>query len=490
MIADLKHYPTMKDSGVEWLREVPAHWEVRRLKDTVVGCVNGVWGSDPNGSDDLPCVRVADFDRGSLRVKHSVQTLRAISQSERQRRTLSSGDLLLEKSGGGERQPVGTVVLFDHEAPAVCSNFVARMPVREGYSSHFLTYLHSTLYAKGLNKRSIKQTTGIQNLDSSAYLSEFAGLPPLPEQAAIVRYLDHVDRRVRRLTRAKRKLIALLTEQKQAIIHRAVTRGLDPDVALKDSGVEWLGEVPEHWGVVPLRYLGTKFGSGVTPKGGATVYQHTGIPLIRSQNVHFSGLRLDGVARISRDLHEQQSGSHVRPGDVLLNITGASLGRVCSVPDDFVEGNVNQHVCIIRPQKLKITPRYLSSFLSTPKIQMLIQFEQTGAAREGLTLDSIRSFKVPLPSPEEQVAIIEHLQVATANIDTTITRAEREIELLTEYRTRLIADVVTGKLDVRDAAAALPEVDPLAEDDSADDLDAGLALDADELDEAAEEAEA
>ena len=132
---------------------------------------------------------------------------------------------------------------------------------------------------------------------------------------------------------------------------------------------------------------------------------------------------------------------------MLLNITGASLGRVCSVPDDFVEGNVNQHVCIIRPQKLKITPRYLSSFLSTPKIQMLIQFEQTGAAREGLTLDSIRSFKVPLPSPEEQVAIIEHLQVTP--LASTPPSPRRTRDRTNDRRTRLIADVVTASSRAR-----------------------------------------
>ena len=135
-------------------------------------------------------------------------------------------------------------MLFDHETRAVCSNFIARMTVREGFDSTFLTFLHSALYSIRLNARSIKQTTGIQNLDSAGYLGESAAFPPLAEQAAIVRYLDHVDRRIRRYVSAKRKLIALLEEEKQAVINQAVTRGLDPNVRLKPSGVEWLGDIP------------------------------------------------------------------------------------------------------------------------------------------------------------------------------------------------------------------------------------------------------
>ena len=162
MIAEFKAYPAMKDSGVEWLGEVPEHWEVRRLGDSVANCVTGVWGSEPNGLDDLPCVRVADFDRQRLRVRMHKPTMRAIAPNERRRRLLKSGDLLLEKSGGGDQQPVGVVMLYDHDVAAVCSNFVSRILVNEGFDSGFLTFLHSMLYAIRLNTRSIKQTTGIQ----------------------------------------------------------------------------------------------------------------------------------------------------------------------------------------------------------------------------------------------------------------------------------------------------------------------------------------
>ena len=465
----LRPYPAYRDSGVEWLGRVPEHWEVRRLGATTERLVAGTWGSDPTGHDDIVCVRVADFDRRRLGVNLRKPTLRSVPVGERQRRLLEPGDLLLEKSGGGDLQPVGVVVHFDHGQEAVASNFIGRMRVRRQHSARYVLYLNSVLYAIRLTVRSIKQTTGIQNLDVGAYLSESVPLPSLSEQHAIARFLDYADRRIRRYTRAKERLVELLEERKRALIHEAVTGRIDvrtgqPYPAYKDSGVEWLGKVPEHWEVVALRHLATKFGSGVTPRGGATVYEVKGIPLLRSQNVHFEGLRLEGVARIPLHLHLALNGTHVKPRDVLLNITGASIGRVCTVPDDLSDANVNQHVCIIRPRPERVLPDFLAAFLSTPGMQEAIALEQVGASRQGLTLDSIRSFKLFVPPVLEQTIIGEAVHGAWDRFDLLASAAQRQIALLKEYRTCLIADVVTGKMDVREAAARLPETNPLTDD--------------------------
>ena len=244
---DAKPYPSYKGSGVSWTGDVPEHWEIRRLGDSAERCINGTWGEEPDGVNDLACIRVADFDRKQWKVGLEKLTMRAITPRERSRRFLKPGDLLLEKSGGGDNQLVGVVVLYDHDLNAVTSNFVGKLEVRDGYHPKYLTYLHATLYALEINKRSIKQTTGIQNIDAYAYLSESVAYPPSEEQDAIVRYLDDADHRIRAYVSAKEQLIALLEEERQAVIHQAVTRGLDPNVKLKPSGVEWLGDVPEHW---------------------------------------------------------------------------------------------------------------------------------------------------------------------------------------------------------------------------------------------------
>ena len=220
-------YSAYKDSGVEWLGKVPEHWEVRRLGATTEPLVAGTWGSDPTGRDDIVCVRVADFDRRRLGVNLRKPTLRSVPAGERQRRLLEPGDLLLEKSGGGDLQPVGAVVRFDHDQEAVASNFIGRMRVRRQHSARYVLYLNSVLYAIRLTVRSIKQTTGIQNLDVGAYLSEFVPLPPLPEQTAVARFLDDSDRCIRRHISATEWQIALLHEYRARLIADVVTGKLD-----------------------------------------------------------------------------------------------------------------------------------------------------------------------------------------------------------------------------------------------------------------------
>ena len=307
----------------------------------------------------------------------------------------------------------------------------------------------------------VQKSRGIGSGFNRLYTENFGSIsvpvPPLPEQATIVRYLNHSDDRIQRYISAKERLIQMLEEEKRAVIHYAVTRGLDPSVRFKPSGIEWLSNIPAHWEVRRLGQIATKFGSGITPRGGSTVYQESGIPFLRSQNIHFDGLRLRDVARITPSLHRQLSGSHVKPSDVLLNITGASIGRVCSVPGNFAECNVNQHVCIIRPIQSRLLPKLLAAFLSIPMMQLEIQFEQSGASREGLTLQSIRNFRIIVPPLPEQTAIVAYLDKASADIDTAVSVASSQIELLQEYRIRLIADVVTGKLDVRETEATFPD---------------------------------
>ena len=225
--AGLDPSPRLKPSGVEWLGEVPEHWEVARLKWSAVGTVNGVWGEEADGENDIACVRVADFDRRSFRVDFSDPTMRAVGASQRSGRELRPGDLLLEKSGGGEKQMVGCVVLYDHDEPAVSSNFVARILLADGADSGFWTYMHAALYSGKLNYPAIKQTTGIQNLDSNAYFNTPTPFPPLEEQRAIAAFLDRETQRVDSLTNEVESAIERLQEYRTALVTAAVTGKVD-----------------------------------------------------------------------------------------------------------------------------------------------------------------------------------------------------------------------------------------------------------------------
>lgn len=443
MITNLKPYPAYKDSELPWLGHVPEHWELApnrslmRIRKKLVGERHGAFTL-------LSLTKLGVIVRDITEMRGKFSSDPGTSQEVRK------GDLVMCLFDVPETPR--TVGLSGHAGMITGAYTV--MECRRPESAKFLE-----LFYIAMDDRKLLSPlySGLRNtIPKERLLGTKTPLPPPSEQAAIVRFLDWANGRLERAIRAKRKIITLLNEQKQAIIHQAVTRGLDPSVRLKPSGIPWLGEIPEHWEVRRLKTLGTKFGSGVTPRGGASVYQDEGVPFLRSQNIHFGGLRLEGVARISADIHRQMAGTHVRPNDVLLNITGASIGRVCAVPEGCGEANVNQHVCIIRPIRSRCDSSYLALFLSTTAAQTAIVVAQNGSSREGLSVSSVKALPILLPPLSEQHSIQQRLQADTQPLDSAISRLEREITLLREYRTRLVADVVTGKLDVREAAERLP----------------------------------
>lgn len=217
----------MKDSGVPRIGVIPTNWEITRIAASIASVKNGTWGADPGGAYDLRCVRVADFDRASQSVHDRNITFREVRPSERVGRLLMRGDLLLEKSGGGENSPVGFVVLFDSDEPAVTSNFVARIKLKEGMDPRFWNYVHGSNYRSRLTVRSIKQSTGIQNLDHVNYFNEAAALPPYSEQVAIANYLDRETAELDAAIADAREAIALSKERRAALISAAVAGKID-----------------------------------------------------------------------------------------------------------------------------------------------------------------------------------------------------------------------------------------------------------------------
>jgi type I restriction enzyme S subunit len=216
----------------------------------------------------------------------------------------------------------------------------------------------------------------------------------------------------------------------------------------KDSGVEWLGEIPAHWEVKRLKWVVSQIGSGKTPKGGSQIYSSSGVIFLRSQNIHFDGLRLEDVVYIDDVIDKEMASTRVMPQDVLLNITGASLGRCSIIPSDFPAANVNQHVCIIRPIQKSIQPSFLLSAIASNTIQAQIFSLENGTSREGLTFSQIANLVLAVPSNlSEQNAIASFLDRETAKIDALIAKKERLIELLQEKRTAIINHAVTKGLD-------------------------------------------
>jgi type I restriction enzyme S subunit len=320
---------------------------------------------------------------------------------------------------------------------------------REGFEPrYFKVYFKSfdfisslTLFVTGIREG--------QNIDYERLSRAFMPLPPPAEQAAIVRFLDWANGRLERAIRAKRKVIALLNEQKQAIIHRAVTRGLDPTVPLKPSGIPWLGEIPAHWEVMRSKYI----------------YKEVDIRSSTGQETHLSmsqrlGLVPSSQIEVRRLISESYVGAKLcEKGDLVLNRLKAHLGVFALAPE---QGVVSPDYTILRPVR-EINERFFEAVYRTPACRVELYQRAKGIVQGfwRLYTDDFYDIRVPVPPVDEQKHIMAQLDIDLSGVTTAISRLEREIELLREYRTRLIADVVTGKLDVRTAAAQLPDEDPL-----------------------------
>ena len=424
----MKRYESYKDSGVEWLGEVPSHWELKRLKQLFVekkhrqnlslNCGAISFGKVIEKADDKVTEATKRSYQEVLKGEFLINPLNLNYDLISLRIALSEIDVVVS---------AGYIVLKEKKI------------INKKYFSYLL-HRYDVAYMKLLGS-GVRQTINYGHISDSILV-----IPPISEQQKIAQFLDDKTAKIDQAVDLAEKQIALLKEHKQILIQNAVTRGLNPDVPLKDSGVEWIGQVPEHWSVKKIKYVTSKIGSGITPLGGGSNYIDGGIPLLRSQNIHFDRIDLNDVARISEFTHNSMKNSKVRKGDVLLNITGGSLGR-CFYVDSNEEMNVNQHVCIIRPNK-KINTIFLNMLLASEIGQKQIWFFQQGGGREGLNFQAIKNFYLPLPDLEEQQKIAIYLDKQAAKIDQAIALKTAHIEKLKEYKSVLINDVVTGKVRV------------------------------------------
>ena len=358
--------------------------------------------------------------------------------------------------------------------------------LRPGFES-YARYIHELVRSAPFNWELQVRSKGIWisrlQLTDEAFLEAPFPVPPEPDQLAIVRYLDHADRRIRRHIRAKQRLIGLLEEQKQVIVHRAVTRGLEPNVRFKPSGVEWLEEMPENWEVkrakaVCSAIIDCKNRTPAAIDGGPYI-------VVRTTCVRNGRFGLNGSYRTDESNYRIWTARGApRAGDVFFT-REAPAGEACLVPErtDLCMG---QRMMYLRPDPQMLDARFLLLNIYGPLTRKYVELVTNGSTVGHLRLGQVYALPLLWCPLEEQQAIVRHVAEATKDIDTAISSAHREISLLREYRTRLVADVVTGKLDVRAAAAKLPEAG--AENGDASDL--SDASDASDLSDRSDESDA
>lgn len=419
-------YAEYKDSNIQWLGKIPSHWAVDRIKWSVHSSQNGIWGNEADGGpDDIRCVRVADFNRPKFSIHDNDVTFRSVSRAERRGRILRRGDLILEKSGGGEKNPVGFVVHYDREEEAVTSNFVAKVSLARGMEPRFWTYLHHWLYSSRLTQPSIKQTSGIQNLDQQSYFDERVCFPPAQEQVLVADFLDRETAKIDALIVKQQQLVATLREDRTATITHAVSRGLDSDSEPEPAAGVWSDVAPGHWKVAPLKHL-VQMQSGVNitaesiePSGEYAVYGGNGLRGYTSRPTH--------------------SGEFI-----LIGRQGALCGNVHRVRGEFW---ASEHAIVCTP-RTELSVGWLSNLMEA---MSLGQYSQA-AAQPGISADVLGNLRVAVPPVPEQCRMAAMLEASEKRFNALVGKSREIIGTLLEFRSALITDAVTGKIDVRGVA--------------------------------------
>ena len=447
----MQPYPAYRDSGVEWLGEVPEHWEVRRLRTVLAGVTK-------RNRPDLPLLSVVREKGVILRdVSDSTGNYNYIPDDLSNYKLVRRGWFAINKMKAWQGS-FGVSAYDGIVSPAYHIYTVSGVE-----TDFFHVAIRSRAYVPYFSAASDGVRIGQWDLAATRMREIPFVVPTKPEQSRIARFLDHADRRIRRYIRTKERLIELLEEEKQATIHEAVTGRIDvrtgqPYPAYKDSGVEWLGRVPEHWEVAGLGYRYEQC-LGKMLDGKRITGEHL-VPYLRNIDVQWDKINVADLPQM--DIRPDEMPRYtVQPGDLLV-CEGGEVGRCAIWRGEIDPCGFQKALHRLRPRDgERDTPRFLYYGLAVAVT--------SGAFADGhestiahLTGEKLRRHRFAFPSTDEQTTIVRYLDATERLSSARRASLLRQIDLLREYRTRLIADVVTGKLDVREAAADLPRTDPLA----------------------------
>ena len=439
----------MKDSGIEWIGEIPREWEVTKTLNGLSMPITDGPHTTPELFDDgiaFVSAEAVSSGNGIIDFSHIRGFISQEFYDECCKKYVPEiDDIYMIKSGA----TTGKVAIVNTLEPV----FTIWSPLavfRSNTNIIWPKYLYYQLQSDGYQKQvqlgwsfGTQQNVGMRVLEQLKIT-----IPPLPEQQSIADFLDtqcaHIDSVIEKTCAAVEEYKKL----KQAVITQAVTKGIRPNREMKDSGIEWIGEIPREWRMTKIKVGVSKVGSGKTPSGGAEVYADEGIVFLRSQNIYDTGIVIDSPTFITNETDEEMKNTRVQPNDVLLNITGGSIGRCCIFPNYLKQANVNQHVSIVRVIKTIILSEFMHLYWISDLGKMSIQLFQTGGNREGMTADAIKNSPIAIPDLPEQSEIVAYLDEKTAAIDSLIQKKEQLITELEAYKKSLIYEYVTGKKEV------------------------------------------
>lgn len=441
-------YAEYKPSGVEWLGEVPAHWTVSRLKWFMERNDGGVWGDDPDGEESTIVLRSTDQTVDG-RWKFDDPALRKLSAQDKAAARLAAGDLLVTKSSGSSLHIGKTTLVNDEIARMECcySNFMQRIRLNAGFSPQLAWHILNNEITRTQFDLASNSTTGLANLNGTMIGDVLLAAPPTAEQTAIAAFLDRETAKIDALVAEQQKLIALLKEKRQAVISHAVTKGLNPNAPMKPSGIEWLGDVPAHWEVKPLKWLTDPerpIMYGIVLPGPDV---GEGIPILKGGNVKPSRMNLESMARTTPEIEAPYARARLKAGDLVYSIRG-SIGDCELVPEPLAGSNITQDVARVAVA-VDACSRWVRFALLASAVREELASGSLGAAIRGVNIFDLKRASLPTPPLREQTEIADYLDNATAKLDELTCEAERTITLLKERRSALISAAVTGQIDVR-----------------------------------------
>lgn len=442
-----KKYSTYKDSGIEWLGEIPEHWEVSKLKYLTHKIVDGTHFTPTYTETGVPFLRVTDLKNEKI----NLDKTKFISIEEHKklikRCNPNKGDILLSKNG-----TIGITKVVDWNFPFSIFVSVCLIKPRPLLNSYFFSNLFGSK-AVEVQITESGQTTSVTNLHLEKIRELKCVLPPLSEQTIIANFLDYKLEQINRFISKKKQLIALLKEQKAAIINQAVTKGLDPAVKMKASGIEWLGEIPEHWEVRKLKYVANCFPSNVDKHSKENEQQ---VRLCNYTDVYKNDfITNDMKLMIATAKDEQIVKFSLIKGDVIItkdSETADDIANPALVIENLENVICGYHLSVLRPYD-KLIGEYLLRALQCKVINVQFELCSNGVTRVGLGVADMKKAKIPLPPINEQQNIANYIQKECNIVANTINIIQKEITLVEEYKTALIAEAVTGKIDVRQWSA-------------------------------------
>lgn len=434
----VKPYPKYKPSGIEWLGDVPVTWEVKPLK-AVVSCNNETLSEDTHQDYEIQYVDISSVD--AIEGVQHTEALLFKGAPSRARRRVRDGDVIVStvrtylKAIASITSPPDNLI--------VSTGFAVLRPLPDVLPSFAGRMVSSTYVIDEV----IARSTGVSYpaINASDLVRIPVAIPPVSEQSAIVAFLDRETAKIDTLIAKQEKLIELLQEKRQAVISHAVTKGLDPTVPMKPSGVEWLGDVPEHWETKRLRHLSPHVTVGIVVEP-SKYYCDDGVPALRSLNVRPGSISMENLVYISEDANEQLAKSKLQTGD-LVAVRSGQPGTTAVIPKELDGCNCIDLIIIRKPTDM--CEQFLCWYLASDVAVRQFSEGSGGAIQQHFNIGTAVNLVCTVPSLIEQRAIAAHLDEATSKIDALIAKAQQAIELQKEHRSALISAAVTGKIDVR-----------------------------------------